>query len=363
MANITIVGAGNSGCAHAAVLSSYGHTVTLLKTSSSMHDDNFDVIMQQHGIYFIDQTSNNGNPSVFQPIHKVTRNVDEAFEDSDIVFVLTQSLQHQQISDLICPYIQKIKILIIVPGNLGSVFFRNKLPSKVIIAEGESTIIDARIEATGTVRILFKNVRNALSFNPSSDKELGFSYIKSQIPNYTHTRTNIIETAMHNPNLVVHTIGTVMSAARIENSNGNFWMYREGFTPSIWNIINALDAEKNSVIEAYGGIPKSYLECCKFRNEQSMDVDAKEVFENYAKEGSPKGPSSIQNRYLMEDIPNGLCALSSLAKKACIPTPTADALITLASLLLQIDFPEISRSVKSLGWDELTVDQIKELIN
>lgn len=362
MSNITIVGCGNSGCAHAAVLSALGHRVTLLKTSNGMHDANYDRIVEQKGIYCIDSHDADASVAVFQPVYRITRDVDRAFEDAEFVFVLTQSLQHEKIAALICPKIQNIKLLVIIPGNLGSVFFRKNLPASVIIAEGESTVIDARIEKAGTVRILFHNVRNALSFNPQSQTSKGFELIRSLGLNYTHTRTNVIETALNNPNLVVHTVGTIMSAARIEKSEGEFWMYKEGFTPSIWKIIDSLDDEKMAVIRAYGGNPQPYLECCKFRNEESEDIDAYQAFQNYAQNGSPKGPSAINTRYLTEDVPNGLCLLSSLGKKANIETPTTDALIAIASVMLGMDFRATGRTVERMGWSDYTFDEIKQSI-
>ena len=39
--NIAILGAGNSGCALAGDYAARGHEVTLIKTSHSLHDDNF----------------------------------------------------------------------------------------------------------------------------------------------------------------------------------------------------------------------------------------------------------------------------------------------------------------------------------
>lgn len=39
--NIAILGAGNSGCALASDYAARGHEVTLIKTSHSLHDDQF----------------------------------------------------------------------------------------------------------------------------------------------------------------------------------------------------------------------------------------------------------------------------------------------------------------------------------
>lgn len=354
MAKITIVGSGNSGCAHAFCLAKEGHEVTLFKTSHALHDENFRVIVKQKGIYGIDNYS--GDEKVFAPLKCITRDPKDAFKDSEIVFILTQSLQHESVANYIAPYIQKIKALCIVPGNMGSVYFRRVLPEDIIIAEGESTVIDARISHPGTVNILFRNVRNLLAFNPASDTARGLPIFKSLFETYCGSRANIIESAMHNPNLIVHTIGTIMSAARIEKSDGNFWMYKEAFSKSIWNLIRSLDKEKNQVIEAYGGSACDYIECCKFRNEKDLSKDAREVFDDYSANGSPKGPDTIYNRYILEDVPNGLCLLESLANNKNIPSPVTTSLINIAESLLNKDLRKNARTLSSLSISDTDIE-------
>lgn len=347
--NITIVGAGNSGMAHAYVLSKLGHNVSVLKTSNSLHDDNFDEIERSGGIWCVDEYKGAGRK--FAHINCITRDDRKALENAEIVLVLTQSLQHEAIAKRILPHIQNIKALLIVPGNMGSMYFRKGLPANVIVAEGESTIIDARIEKPGEVHILFKNVRNALAFNPASDSEKGFQFFHDLLPqSYTHIRTNVIESALNNPNMIVHTVGTIMSAGRIEYSRGEFWMYREAFTPSVWKVLNALDAEKIKIMEAYGAKGERYIDCCKFRNEEDLSTDSMEVFRYYAENGSPKGPFNVNNRYVTEDVPNGLVLLSSLGEMAGIPTPTADALISIAGVMLDADYRKSGRTPHSMGF-------------
>lgn len=355
--NITIVGSGNSGCAHAFCLARDGHNVSILKTSHALHDENFEVLKRQHGIYGIDNTQDD-KAKVFAALDCVTRDPEEAFKNADIVFVLTQSLQHEKVAQYIAPYIRNVKAVCIVPGNMGSVYFRRLLPSDIVVAEGESTVIDARIQEPGVVNILFRNVRNLLSCNPATDSEKGIRIFSSLFPTYCGCRTNIVESAMHNPNLVVHTIGTIMSTSRIEYSNGEFWLYREGFSPSIWNLIRDLDKEKNAVIEAYGGVACDYIECCKFRNEADLNKDAREVFDDYSQNGSPKGPATINNRYVTEDVPNGLCLLESLAAEKMIPTPVTSSLINIASSLLRQDLRSGARTLQSMGLTESEMAQI-----
>ncbi len=125
-------------------------------------------------------------------------------------------------------------------------------------------------------------------------------------------------------------------------------MYKEAFSPSIWNVINKLDEEKQKVILAYGGKPLSYLDACKWRNEKDLHKASITVFEEYAATGGPKGPDSLNTRYIHEDVPMGLCLLENLAKNKSISTPVASALITIASSLMDIDYRAQSYSINEL---------------
>lgn len=361
---ISIIGAGNAGCAHAVKLTEIGHNVTLIKSSHSLHELNFEEIQKNGGIWCIDNTKED-RTSVFYKLYKITRDFREGLMNADVVIILTQSLQHQIIAERMINYCHAtIKMILIIPGNLGSLYFYKYLnSSNIILAEGESTPFDARIIKPGLINILFKNVRNALSFLPSSRKVEGLQIASQLVDTYRYSRNNIIESCLHNPNLIVHTVGVIMSASRIEMMKGEFWMYRESFTPSIWNLIEKLDNEKNSIIEYFGGKRQSYLDACKFRNEYNLDKDSLEVFKSYANSGGPKGPDSLNTRYLYEDVQNGLCTLSLLGNISGIETPITNSLIHIASSLIKYDFFANTKNLYDLGLNGISTREIINLIN
>lgn len=360
---ITIVGSGNAGCAHAFKFSEIGHEVTLLKTSNSMHNNNFTTIEKNKGIWCIDNT--NGQKESFQKIHLITKNIKSSVKNAELIVVLTQSLQHENVARLICPHItNKTKMILIIPGNLGSLIFKKYLGSlNLILAEGESTPFDARIVEPGKINIIFKNKRNALAFLPASQRETGLKIASTLVDTYKYYRKNIVESAMNNPNLIVHTVGTIFSASRIENMKGEFWMYKEGFSPAIWRLINNLDQEKNEIIGLFGGKRVSYLDACKFRNEENLSLDSLGVFNSYAKSGSPKGPDSLNTRYLYEDVLTGLCTMSLLGSRFNVKTPIANSLIYIASALLEYDFFSEARTFETFGLNEFSNEDIIKLVN
>ncbi|MEN6406737.1 MAG: NAD/NADP octopine/nopaline dehydrogenase family protein [Thermoguttaceae bacterium] len=353
---VAIVGAGNSGYAHACKLVEKGHRVRLLKTSHSMHETSFDTVVKTGGIHYVDDTAQGKRG--FAELDLATRDEKEALAGADVAFILTQSLQHEALADRIGPLLANCQMVFVVPGYMGSLYFQRRCgSSKVLFAEGESTAIDARITEDGVVRILFKNVRNALAMLPATRSQEGIDIAAQLFDTYRYTRKHIIESSLHNPNLIVHTLGTIMSASRIEYSKGEFWMYKEAFSPSVWNVVTSLDKEKNAILERVGCSRLDYVDACKFRNEDDLTQDGLEVFRSYAN-SSPKGPASLDTRYVNEDVPMGLCLMSSLGEKCGIATPVTDSLVNIAGSLLKKDFWREGRTLERLGLGDREIGDI-----
>jgi len=338
---VAVIGCGNSGCAHAAKLVENGHEVNLIKTSFSIHDKSFDAISKTKEIVCIDSTK--GDQKSIAKLSKVTRNIEEGLSDVDAVMILTQSLQHRDLAPRIVPFLKNNQIVFLIPGNMGSIVFDNcvEKDKHVVFVEGESTPYDARLIEPGVVNILFKNARNAVSFLYKDDERY-LENVNELFGSHRFLRSSVVESTMHNPNLVVHTIGSIMSASRIELAKGEFWMYRESFSDSIWNIIHQLDNEKNSIIKAFGGKESSYLDQCKWRNKEDLSIDSLEAFKSYADKGGPKGPDSLDTRYIYEDVPMELGMLELLGKHVGVATPVTSSLITIASVLKKKDYREVT---------------------
>lgn len=345
---ISILGAGNAGCAVAADLTLKGHEVTLIKTSHSMHDDNFEYLQNNDGKMVLNEFGEIKTAY----ISKVTRDLTE-LKNSEVVIIYIQTNYHEQLIEKISDIIEDNQILLINPGYLSTAYvLKHCNDKKVIVAEAESSFIDGRIMEPGYFRVGFRNVRNPIGIYPRERKEEAIRKLDKLDERFVYL-DSVVEAAIHNPNLIVHTVGSVMSIPRIEKSKGDFCMYHEAYTrdnPSTWNILEALDKEKMTVLKKMGFKELSYVEACKYRNSLNESEDAKEVFLNYAEmDTRAKGPTKVDSRYISEDVPQGLVMLESLGKTLNIETPIASSLINIASAALDRNLRNEGRTLDKLG--------------
>lgn len=359
MERITIVGCGNAGLIHAAKLIEKGYEVCLLKTSNSSNTSFFDTIVLEQGYQVKDTTT---NKVFFARPHLITRDVRTAIEFADVIFVMTTTLQHEVVAKLIGPYVREGQTIVLCPGYMGSLLFKKYIDKEVAYCEWETTAYNGRIMDDSYVKITFYNPRNAVSVMPQYKKEDVLSMLSKMFDNTKYLRTNILESAIHNPNMIVHTIGMLFSASRIEYSKGEFWMYREAFTDSIINVINNFDKQKNEVLKVYGCEPLNYFDAAKWRNEEGLTIDAMESFKRFA-ESSNKGPMFLNHRYLLEDVPMGLCLYSSLGRIAGVDTSIADSIVRLTSALLNEDFVAKGRTIEHLLGKEVGEVNIQDVLD
>ena len=349
---IAIVGAGNAGCAVAADLTMKGHEVTLIKTSHAIHEENFDYLLAHDG----KMTLNEFGEVKTANIAKVCRDIGE-IRGKEIVILYIQTNFHEQLIERMMPHLEDDQILLINPGYLSTAYvLKHSAGKKLIVAEAESSFIDGRIMEPGMFRVGFRNVRNPIGIFPSSRKEEAIAKL-DQLGERLVYLDSVVEAALHNPNMIVHTVGSVMSIPRIEKSKGDFCMYHEAYTrdnPATWRILEALDREKMNVLGKLGFERLSYVNACKYRNSLDENEDAKEVFLDYAEmDTRAKGPTKVDSRYISEDVPQGLVMLEALGQALNVPTPIATALIEIAEAALDRGMRAEGRTPEKLGKENI----------
>jgi opine dehydrogenase len=185
---------------------------------------------------------------------------------------------------------------------------------------------------------------------PATDTQSVLKALSGTYADVVQPAVSVLEPALYNVNIIVHPVGALLNMGRIEYSKGEFWMYKEGLTPSVKKVIYSMDKERSALFKAFGYQPYTYGQI--FWDSFNMTVEQFAI-------ASSQGPFSMQDRYVTEDIPMGACLTVSLARKAGISVPTYEAMIHLASVVNDTDFYAKGRTLRNLKLAQLSLDDLK----
>lgn len=356
---VTIIGSGHGGCAMAGVLAMWRHDVSIVKLSNAIHVNSFRVLQSRKTI----QLRGIEEGGEF-PLQCVTTNPAEVIPEAELVLIYYVSNYHPIVAKRCASYFHKRQTVVLNPGYCGSLIFIKEMQavgnsSYPLFAEFETLPYTSRLGSNGSVDILSKNVRHPFATCPASRAHEIVDNFEAVLGECV-PRRHLIEVALHNPNLVIHTIGVLMNVSLVESERLRFAMYRDGFSKSVWNVVNKLDLEKMDVLDKLGAPRIPYFDEFRLRTFVDTNIDGLAGFKHYASE-APDGPFTIEHRYVTEDVPMGLGLLHSLGQATGVQTPVCDSLIHLASALLpNHNFWKEARTLDSI-WDG-TITELLEFL-
>jgi opine dehydrogenase len=139
-------------------------------------------------------------------------------------------------------------------------------------------------------------------------------------------------------------------------------MYEEGMTPSVVRVIESLDRERLEIGQRLGIDLPSGVDMM-VESGYGPRGTLWESLNGSAGLTPVKGPPSLENRYVTEDIPYGLVAWASIGDAVGVETPMMDALIDLGSVIMGKDCRNEGRNLDHMGLKGMDLQQIKTYLN
>ena len=348
---ICIIGAGNGGSAIAGDMTLAGHRCRLFEFPE--YAENIKPIISQGGIE-VTGIARKG----FAKIALATLDLSEAVQGADLIMVTTQALAHERVARELVKHLSDGQTVILWPGSGGTLVFRKVwdetgMNRRVFLAEAVTfPYCCRRLHGPGTVNIhRIDGPRMLLAALPAADTQPILKALSGTYADRVQPAVSVLEPALYNPNIIVHPVGALLNMGRIETSKGEFWMYKEGLTPSVKKVIYRMDDERSTLFKALGYHPYTYDQI--FWDCFNMDVTQFAVT-------SSQGPFSMQDRYVTEDIPMGASLTLSLARKVRVSMPTYEAMIHLASVVNDTNFYAKGRTLENLKLGDLSFEDLKQ---
>jgi opine dehydrogenase len=295
----------------------------------------------------------------------VTGDIGEAVEGADVIMVVIPAVYQRPTVKAMAPYLRDGQAIVLNPGATGGALeARATLDeagcrAQVLVAETDTLLYACRSPKPG--QAIIGGVKEGLSVAalPGRDSRRVAELLHHAFPQFRPV-SSVLVTSLSNANAMMHPAPTILNAGRIECKEC-FDYYFQGVTPALARVVETMDAERLSIGRALGvEVPSihdfyrtSYSAFGRNLHEQLQHVKAYEGI---------KGPTSLETRYIFEDLPTGLVPLSALGKAIGVSTPAMNAVVELGNILLDRNFWVEGRSLEKLGLAGLTPEQVRSKV-
>lgn len=357
---VAVLGSGNGGCAVAFEWSKAGHDVYMF--DFKQFSKNIDAINKVGGIYA------EGELEGFQKLAYAGHDISEVVTKADLIFVVGPAYSTEPFGKACKPYLQQNQMYIVCPSSCaGSLVFKKALglaieDDSVIIAETSTLPYAVRVIGDAKIAV-YNRLKGAyfIAALPCKYNERVFDIIGKVYPEM-EIAENILQTTLQNANPIIHPSVSLLNAALIERTHGDFLFYEEGVTQAVGRVIKSMDIERIEIGKKLGitvipdpvlGIKQGYMA------DNTYD-------EGYSKAPGFKGikaQSQLDHRYLNEDAGYGLVFFTDLANQIGVKTPSMDSVINMASIIMDRDYKgEKARTMENLGLSKYSLDELNKVL-
>jgi len=354
-----VIGAGHGGKAMAAHLALMGFTVNLFNRTP----EHVEVIKKRGGI---ELESAQGGPHGFGELALVTSNIGEAVRKVEVIMVVLPSSAHHDIAKAIAPHLKSGQIVVLHPGRTcGALEFvkvmrENGCKADVLVAEAETFIYASRSDGPAQARIFRIKEAVPLAALPAKCTPEVLSAIREAYPQFIDG-IDVLNTGMNNMGAIFHPALTLLNMGWIEATHGDYQFYIDGVTPSVARVLEVLDRERVTVASSLGIRARTSLEWLKLAYNTS-GVDLHEAIHNQPGYYGIKAPTTLNHRYIFEDIPMSLVPIASLGKRYGVSVRGMESLIQIASIIHRTDYWRRGRTVEKLGLEQWDVSELTRFV-
>ena len=312
-----------------------------------------------------------GEKAGFAAVERATTDLQSAVDGADVVIVVTGCNAQATAARSLAPLLRDGQVILLIQGNTGgSLIMRRALDAAgcradVAVAEMDNYPYSCRRLAPTRIRPIVAKRWLQIATFPGNRIAAVFPRLSPLFPQAV-AAPNTLYTGFTNANAMLHVANCVANAARIESGDG-YRFYAEGVTPAVARLYQGIDRERLAVAAALGATVPGLEDWF----ERAYGVHAASLVETcrrltYNSDGPYQAtgtPSSLDHKFITEDVPTGLVPISALGAVAEVPTPAIDALVELARIMTGVDFAAEARTLARLGLSGMSATEICRVID
>jgi opine dehydrogenase len=220
------------------------------------------------------------------------------------------------------------------------------------IAAWGTTLATARLPDPAGVQINTVRASFEVAAIPAAARDDALALCRDLFGERFTPAASVLETALLNVNPVAHAAEVLCNLTRIDKRER--WPLFDCLTPSAARIGEAIDAERQAVARGFGFEVRSIHEHTHLSYHVPLASYAEMAAAIHATLGSPAGPTTLEHRYVLEDMPFGLAFYEALARIVRVPVPHTAAALTLIGAACGRDLRAGNPLLPQLGLERLS---------
>ena len=352
---VAVLGGGNGAHCMSADLVSRGFKVNMYEMPAFAHT--------LPGLFETRTIEIDGGMRGRYTLEKVTDDIDEAIDGVRYILIVTPAFAHAGYAKLLKGKTDRHgQIIILYPGAFAGLLFKTILGDDCpVIAEANNLPYDTRLMDSGTVRLYGFNDIN-IAFMPADKGGPLFEELRTLHP-FVRCYEDVLEAGLSIVNPAFHAGLCLFSINDIENwPKRPFFLYEHGVTPASVKMNMALDNERKAIGRVFGYNLRAIEDFSNMAEGYTWRHLYKAIHGDISLT-SISGPHDIHSRYLTEDAPFGLVPWSHIGRLAGVPTTYIDAVVNIYNVIHERNWWEEGRSMKELGLEGMSVEQIKQYLH
>lgn len=298
----------------------------------------------------------------FRP--RVASTCAEALSDAEAVLIALPANGHKQVMDAAAPHLRPDQTVIISSHTSFSGLYLAKLLAArgitVPIVAWGTTVTAGRQAGDAGVTVAVVRAKVDAAVLPVSAAGPALAVCRSLFGDRFVERPDMLAIALSNLNPQNHMGIALCNFTRMEK--GETWGQNDNITDSVGRLLEALDAERLAIAAAVGHTVRTIQEHYHF----SFHVPPGPVGEMSraiaARGGGGNGPTTIDTRYVLEDVPYGLLPTVLLGDLAGAPAPLHNSGIRIFSALYGRDLAAENDILPELGIGGMSLEALKRLV-
>ncbi|MBZ9811625.1 NAD/NADP octopine/nopaline dehydrogenase family protein [Mesorhizobium sp. BR1-1-9] len=294
---------------------------------------------------------------------RIAKDCKDAIANADVVVIALPAYGHRMVMDAAAPHlIDGIPVIISSHCSFGALYLSKRLAERKVslpIVLWGTTLLTGR--QLGPTEVHVTTIRQKLDVAtlPFKAQDEGYALCTSLFGDRFVKRDGMLAIALSNLNPQNHLGIALLNLTRMEKAEQ--WSQGGNVTPAAGRLIEALDAERLAIAAHFGIAVRTVQEhfSLSFHVPKGTVSEMNQEMDRQGRGGF--GPTTIESRYILEDVPFGLLPTVLLGKITEKPATLHESGVSILSAAYGRDLRGDNDILPALGLEGIAKTDLESL--